>query len=205
MADVHDDRTPDAGNLGFADPVRDAQRVFRGVLTALSRPGLAVALSEVPGTPGSLPPALAAVALTLADYETPIWLDPVLAGEDSVRAFLTFHTGAPITAMASAAALAFCGSADRLPPLSDFAQGSLEYPDRSTTIVVFVEQFNGGRPMTLEGPGIDGRVSIKLGAMPDGFEQYLKDNRTLFPRGVDLILVSGDRIVGLPRSVRVVE
>jgi len=35
--------------------------------------------------------------------------------------------------------------------------------------------------------------------------QRLRDNRELFPRGVDLVFVAGHTIAALPRSVRVVE
>ena len=64
-------------SAGFAEPVPAAQRVFRGVLDALSRPGTLVRLDSTAdfGAKG-------AIALTLLDYETPEWL-----GENPEPAF----------------------------------------------------------------------------------------------------------------------
>ena len=44
---------------GFADPVLDAQRVFRAVMEALARPGSLQPLSDLPDVPAPLTPELA--------------------------------------------------------------------------------------------------------------------------------------------------
>src|SRR5690606_9187527 len=96
-----------APSAGFADPVRDAQGCFRAIMNALARPGTLQRID--PGAlepPAPLTPTAAAVALTLFDYDTPIWLDPSLARSAAVAAFLRFHTGAPIVADALEAAFA---------------------------------------------------------------------------------------------------
>ena len=61
---------------GFADAVREAQAVFRTVMMALARPGTIGRIEARLTPPAPLTPELAAVALTLADHETPVWLDP---------------------------------------------------------------------------------------------------------------------------------
>ena len=38
----------------------------------------------------------AAIALTLFDHDTPIWLDPPMSGTPDVTKWLKFHTGAPV-------------------------------------------------------------------------------------------------------------
>ena len=80
---------------GLADPVLDAQRIFRGVLDAMAHPGRIVFLPPPPEPPAPLVPATAAIALTLLDYETPIWLDH-RARTEEVIAYLRFHCGAPL-------------------------------------------------------------------------------------------------------------
>ena len=65
---------------GFADPVHDAQRSFRAVLDAMSRPGRIAQITGVTA-PGPLGAAAGAVLLTLVDHETRLWLDPDAAAE----------------------------------------------------------------------------------------------------------------------------
>ena len=71
---------------GFADPVIESQGVFRAVMDALARPGTPMPLSAALAPPAPLTPGLAAVALTLADHEAPLWLDPPLAEAPAVAA-----------------------------------------------------------------------------------------------------------------------
>ncbi|MEJ1938933.1 phosphonate C-P lyase system protein PhnH, partial [Nostoc sp. NIES-2111] len=120
---------------GFASPVHDAQAAFRSVMMAMARPGTVRRIESVPGTPPALEPAAAAVALALCDFETPVWLDPALAGDEAVTSFLAFHTGAPLTASMAAAHFAFLPRGADVPEFTAFAQGELAYPDRSATLV----------------------------------------------------------------------
>src|SRR5579862_8822328 len=127
---------------GFADPVIDAQSVFRTVMSALARPGTVAELArQAPDPPPPLTAGLAAVALALCDHETPIWLDPRLAAAAPVAHYLKFQTGAPLIDDPAEAAFAFAVDINDLPPLAAFAQGSDEFPDRSTTLVLAVRTF----------------------------------------------------------------
>lgn len=187
---------------GFADPVFESQSVFRGVLAALSRPGRAVACVASVTAPAPLMPAVAAVVATLADNTSPVWLDAALS-EGAAPAWVGFHTGAPIVPDPEAAAFALIGDPLAMPDLSTFALGTAEYPDRSATLIVQVESLEGGGRLVLKGPGIEDRAHVAPHPLPAGFVARMRANRALFPRGVDLILVAGDRILGLPRSTRV--
>ena len=88
-------------------------------------------------------------------------------------------------------------------PFDAFALGSLEYPDRSTTLVVQVESLDQGNGVVLSGPGIPGTRLFAAAPLPARFRTQLIANREMFPRGVDLVLVSETAVVALPRSVRV--
>jgi alpha-D-ribose 1-methylphosphonate 5-triphosphate synthase subunit PhnH len=185
----------------FDDPALASQAVFRTVMEALARPGLPRPLASKLATPPPLRATAAAVALTLLDYETPFWLDHGLAAAGEVAAWLKFHTGAPQTAESAQAAFAFVSGA---PPSFDvFSPGSLEYPDRSTTLVVQVESFDQGEELVLSGPGIAGTRRFSAQPLPADIRARLIANREMFPRGVDLILVSETAVAALPRSVRV--
>ena len=81
----------------FAEPVLESQSAFRAVMKAMSRPGVAQELHQDLPPPAPLSAGAATIALTLFDYETPVWLDAALAEAEDVARWLRFHTGAPIT------------------------------------------------------------------------------------------------------------
>ncbi|HEV3373434.1 MAG TPA: phosphonate C-P lyase system protein PhnH [Xanthobacteraceae bacterium] len=187
----------------FDDPALASQAVFRTVMEATARPGLPRPLASKLAPPPPLRASAAAVALTLLDYETPFWLDQGLAAAGEVAAWLKFHTGAPQTTDSAQAAFAFVCDSAAMPPFETFALGSLEYPDHSTMLVVQVEKFDEGDELVLSGPGIPGTRLFSAAPLPARFRTQLIANREMFPRGVDLILVSETAVAALPRSVRV--
>lgn len=187
---------------GFRSPVFDAQSVFRIVMDAMARPGSRRRVAALTAPPAPMSHLAGAVALALCDHDTPVWLDRRLA-TPLVREWLGFHSGAAVTPIATEAHFAFSAFADALPALESFAQGSHEYPDRSTTIVLQVDSFDSGPSLTLVGPGIERTASIAPSPMPRHFIAQWRQNHERFPRGVDLILVSRDEIVCLPRTTRV--
>jgi alpha-D-ribose 1-methylphosphonate 5-triphosphate synthase subunit PhnH len=187
---------------GFADPPREAQRAFRAVMTALARPTTVQRLETALRPPAPLTPELAAIALTLADHEAPLWLDPRLAAEPAVSAFLRFHTGAAILAEPEAAAFALIVDPEAMPRFEAFAIGSEEYPDRSTTLILAVESLDGGDRLAFEGPGLAVRGTIAPRPVPRDLRDRLLGNRALFPRGVDLVFAAPGRVAALPRSAR---
>ena len=78
----------------------------------------------------------AAIALTLFDHDTPVWLDRTMTATADVAKWLKFHTSAPVTPDTLASSFALIGDVQALPSLDRFALGSNEYPDRSTTLIV---------------------------------------------------------------------
>jgi len=187
---------------GFAEPVLAAQATFRAVMDAMARPGAVCRLGGI-DAPAPLSPVAAAIALTLVDYETPCWLDAPLAASPEVARFISFHTGARLTADLAEAAFAFVAAPAVMPPFAMFAQGSAEYPDRSTTLVLQVAHLAEGEGMMLRGPGIAGARRLAASPLPADFLARLADNRAQFPRGVDILLAANDGVAGLPRSLHV--
>jgi alpha-D-ribose 1-methylphosphonate 5-triphosphate synthase subunit PhnH len=188
---------------GFGSPVHDAQAAFRSVMMAMARPGTVRRIEAVPGTPDALEPAAAAIALALCDFETPVWLDPALAADDAVTSFLAFHTGAPVTATLEAAHFAFLPRGAELPDFTSFAQGDLSYPDRGATLVIAVQDFDETAGWSIAGPGIAGAARFRAWPLPADMPHRLAANHALFPRGVDLLFVAGNRLAALPRSTMV--
>ena len=185
---------------GFADPVLDSQRTFRAVLEAFAHPGRIVELAG-PAVP-PLGAAATAVALTLLDFETPVWLDGKATTEDVVE-YLRFHCGAAIVAAPADARFAIVADPDALPPLAAFAAGSDERPDQSATLIVQVRTFSGGRGLRLTGPGIREASRLDVDGTPAWLWPAWTANAEMFPRGIDVILCAGDRAAALPRTTRV--
>ncbi len=183
----------DALSGGFAEGPLQSARAFRAVLEAMARPG------TIHRVAGAVPPAPLSVAagvvlLTLADPTTRLHL----AGRADcrpLRDWIAFHIGAPLVP-ADEADLAV-GSWDDLQPVSRFRIGAPDYPDRSATLIVEVDRLVNHGP-ALAGPGIELVTWLNL---PE--TAAFRANRALFPLGFDTILVSGDRLAGLPRSTRV--
>jgi alpha-D-ribose 1-methylphosphonate 5-triphosphate synthase subunit PhnH len=187
----------------FSDPVMAAQATFRTVLDATARPGTIVRVNEPLAAPAPLAVGAAAIALALCDHDTPVWLDAPLRDATAVGEWLRFHTAARMTEPPASAAFAFVADPSALPPLDGFNLGTLEYPDRSTTIVIQVASFDQGARFIFTGPGIAQARTIRVASLPADVPTRLAANRRLFPRGVDLLLVSGSDIMALPRTTRV--
>ncbi|MDP1583248.1 MAG: phosphonate C-P lyase system protein PhnH [Bradyrhizobium sp.] len=187
---------------GFADKVLSAQATFRSVMDAMARPGSVQRVTAGSGVPGAMMRGAAAIALTLFDHDTPVWLDPLMSGTPDVGKWLKFHTGAPVIADSSICSFALVGDARALPALDRFALGSNEYPDRSTTVILQVESLTQGTAFELRGPGIDGTAVLRATLQPADLFDRLAVNASLFPRGIDLVLVADDAVVAIPRTTR---
>jgi alpha-D-ribose 1-methylphosphonate 5-triphosphate synthase subunit PhnH len=187
---------------GFADKVLSAQSTFRSVMDAMARPGSVQQIGVATGAPSPLMRGAAAIALTLFDHDTPVWLDPAMSETSDVTKWLKFHTGAPVIADSSICSFALIGDPEALPALDRFACGSNEYPDRSTTLILQVESLTEGSRFELRGPGIDGTAVLQATIEPADLFERLGINAALFPRGIDIVLVAGDAIVAIPRTTR---
>ncbi|MGX4769016.1 phosphonate C-P lyase system protein PhnH [Bradyrhizobium guangdongense] len=189
---------------GFADKVLSAQSTFRSVMDAMARPGSVQRIVPMAGTAGPMMRGTAAIALTLFDHDTPLWLDPRMSESSDVLKWLKFHTGAPVVQDTSVASFALISDGGALPSLERFALGTNEYPDRSTTLIIQVDNLDSGRSFELRGPGIDGVATLHASIKPFDLFERLRINEALFPRGIDLVLVAGDAVVAIPRTTRIV-
>ena len=190
---------------GFSDPVMDGQAVFRRTMDALAQPGTLQGLALTLDPPAPLTPELAAIALTLADHEAPLWLDAALRSSRDVVDYLRFHTGAAIVSDAKDAAFALICDPAAMPNLDAFSLGIQEYPDRSTTIIIALASLEVGQKFALSGPGIAETNHLAAAPLPADFFEQWRGNRSLFPCGVDLILTAPGRIAALPRSTIITE
>ena len=189
---------------GFADKVLSAQSTFRSVMNAMARPGSVQRIVAGTAAPAPMMRGTAAIALTLFDHDTPVWLDPRMAETSDVAKWLKFHASAPVVQDSSICSFALIGDAGSLPDLERFSLGTSEYPDRSTTMILQVESLMQGGSVQLRGPGIDGPAIFQAAIQPPDLFARLAINEVLFPRGIDVVLVADDVIVAIPRTTRLV-
>lgn len=199
--------SPPAGAIpvepGFADPVLDAQACFRTLLSALARPGRIEPLTVLPPTPPPLLPATAALALSLFDLETPVWLD---RPTDAAAQYLRFHCGCPLVPSHTAAAFAVV-TAPETAPTEGYPIGTPEYPDRACTVILQVTALSPDGPgaRRLAGPGIADSVGLAATGLPEAWWRALAAQRPLFPQGIDAILTTRAALACLPRSTELRE
>lgn len=183
----------------FADPVLDAQATFRALLDAMARPGRVLPAGRGLLPPPPLTPALAAVALTLCDPDTPVWTD----APEAPRAWLAFHAGCPFAA--DAARASFVLPLGTPPALESLDAGTDEEPHLSATLILPVAALAEGSGWRLSGPGIAAEARLSVLGAPAGFAADLAAQRRRFPRGVDVILCAPQAFACLPRSISLAE
>lgn len=188
---------------GFATPVFNAQTVFRAIMNALAMPGSTARFDDLSDPPEPLISTVGSIAATLFDHDTRIWLEPALARNEDVTGWLTFNTSAPFTQQSMDAHFAIVSDSTALPSLESFSQGTQEYPDRSTTLILQIGSLAGGQPLTLTGPGIKTQQEIAPLGLPGHFLEQWKANRDRFPRGIDVLLAAPEGVIGLPRTVNI--
>lgn len=186
---------------GFADPVIDAQRVFRSLLAAMSAPGRIESLSQAVPDLAPLNRGAMALALAILDADTPTWID---RRGPAIDAHLRFHTGCPLVTDRTAAAFALVTEPVSLKGFEGFRLGTPEYPDRSATLILQVERLHADG-VTLRGPGIETLRRLGAAPLPDDFWNWARRNNALYPLGVDLIFVTADSLAAVPRSTAIEE
>lgn len=178
---------------GFENAPHASANAFRTALDVMARPGK---IAEIIGgtAPAPMSSAAGTLLLTLCDPETPVWLAPSLSGSD-ITDWLRFHTGAPVVEDRGDAMFAIGAWAELL-PITDFAIGTPEYPDRSATLIVEMETLE---PIgaTLRGPGIKTTAALGVPALTE-----FQNNAVLFPLGLDFFFTAGTQIAALPRTTK---
>ena len=187
---------------GFLDPVHEAQSVFRSTLDAMSRPGRIIDVATQVTAPAPLSAVAGAVALTLVDNDTPVWLDTVLRTA-AVEDYLQFHTGCPITSDPGEAEFGLIADLAHMPDFDDFGFDETEYPDRSVTLILQVDAMQSRSGVHFSSPGIECEHVIGIDPLDDEFWRTVQRNNARFPLGIDFIFTSDEAVAVCPRSTAV--
>lgn len=177
-------------SLFSAVPVPDAfetrtNATFEALMWALARPGT---VQDLPG------PGMAGIAEALLDRECRVYCDdPALA--DRIASFGAAQVALPL---ADHCFLSLDKGLDRLAQL---AVGSVLYPDAGATLIAEA-RIGTGQRLRLTGPGIETVAEIALDGIAPGF-WALRARLCRYPAGVDLFLICGAQVIGLPRSTMI--
>jgi alpha-D-ribose 1-methylphosphonate 5-triphosphate synthase subunit PhnH len=200
---------------GFRDATHGAQRTFRVLLDAMSRPGRVIALPDE-AINGIEPPVsadsarrmsvgVAAVMLTLLDAETSVRIVGSMAGA-AASAYLRFHTGVGAAGLDEPATFTVAHASDAHAALwTQLDAGTDEAPQDGVTLVLQVDELGprGDTGLHLRGPGIEAMQALSVSGTSSDFWSWRIRQQALLPRGVDIVLVCGTRIAAIPRTTRI--
>ena len=197
---------------GLPEPINTSQVIFRRTLKAMSEPGTIVDIEQSHGV-ANLSPAMYALALSLLDQQTTLYLSAALKNE-SVCKNLQFHTDVPLVNDPQSAMFVIA-NADEITELSYFNKGTDESPEMSCSLVLQVEyltnttaQFmntdnENSTLLKLEGPGIQAEKYIRIAKLSTPLLDYLTQRPDAFPKGLDFYFVSNKQLLCLPRTTKV--
>jgi alpha-D-ribose 1-methylphosphonate 5-triphosphate synthase subunit PhnH len=188
------------------DEIHDAQRHFRAVLDAMSRPGRICRLHSVALTcPPGLHAGSACVAFALFNADVTFHLAGYSEGAET---YLRANSHSRPAIAEKADYLFLHGQGDAA-PLQVAAVGTPSYPETGATAIIQVGRIGkssgtGGLALSLTGPGIEHRETAFVTDLSPALLEALKARNTEFPLGIDAILISHDDcVLCLPRTTRV--
>lgn len=180
------------------DVVHDSRTTFLACMRALCSPGTPVVLSRVPGLSGH-PELDRAAAVLLALLDRGLGLG--VSGDDAV------HRVAATACTLTGASAADVGAADWVvvhgpaaTAISQARRGTRRAPEDGATLVIATA--GEARPLTLSGPGLLEATTCFIPLDAVALHALTAANSTP-PTGVDLLIVTPECLIGLPRSVSV--
>lgn len=186
------------------DQVHSGQLVFRRVLDAMARPGLAQDIREVYPSLDmvrDLDRGGLALALCLLDAETSFsWMGP---SKDSAQSLLS-RLCSCAAVDADKAAFIFCEGQDQLPEALALAKcGELESPQLGATIIALALGLGSGPSYLASGPGIRETLELRLGPNSESWLSLREGRNAEFPLGLDMLLLDASgSLIALPRTTR---
>ena len=165
-------------------------QTFTALMRALSYPG------RIFGLPAGGLGAFGAIADALVDLETSYYTNHA-----ELRSMLARTGGCPLAV--ELAMYQFYPRLDQMAArlLADAPVGTYSYPDESATLVIGCT-LSAGRALRLTGPGIAAVSHLWVDGIPESL-WALREQVCRYPLGWDLLLISDDQVVGLPRTTRI--
>ena len=187
----------------FDDEIHNSQDCFREILKAMSEPGTKVKLNYIKGF-GKAAAASTQILLTLSDNMTSIWFSEYFKKDTDLTNNISFYTNSKIVNNSKYSTFALIDGSEEqyFEGTLPFSVGSLEYPDKNTTVIVEVSSFSHGESYFLKGPGIQSTKPLTISGIPKSLIYYLinRKNEDIFPMGIDFIFVCDEEVIAIPRT-----
>lgn len=187
------------------DMVHDAQKVFRELLDALSNPGqkknIGSLAEKFPRPTG----ALAAVGCTLLDQEEKMYVEKNAELAELLRA-LTFACPDSLQEADYLFLSSELNYASVKEIMKNAKKGTYADPHTGATLIFFCQSLYGTEEMTLEGPGINGTLTLPASLYLKNLLKIRQELETEYPLGLDFYCVTEEgELMGFPRLVKLLE
>lgn len=187
------------------DFVHDGQKVFRELLSAVANPGTIRDISTQVKKFNGVYAALTALGCTLLDNEEIMYVEknPALAAELHDLTLCREGSLEQADYIFLSSEMNY-GSLEEI--MRNVKKGTYADPQESATIIILCNQMKGDVPMTLFGPGIKDKLTVKV-------QQYIKTILSIrqsleieYPLGIDLVFATAEgELMGIPRLCRISE
>ncbi|MEY4529463.1 MAG: phosphonate lyase system protein PhnH [Deinococcota bacterium] len=161
---------------------------FERLMWAFSYPGRVQELKLKPSETGFM-----AIAEALLDLENSAWTNK-LELEQKIRA-----TGAKIKSLEQAQYV-FCTEFPTLDLLRVIRRGTPLEPETSATLIL-AAKLETGQNVRLSGAGIQGSLEAQIDVPLEFWA--MRDEVLAYPIGWDVLIVDGNKVLGLPRTTRI--
>lgn len=185
------------------DTIFDAQRHFRVLLDAMSRPGKISKLNDTDiHPPIGLNKASALIGFALLNADVKFWVDPAL---NEIIEYIKLNTASD-WAVSSEADFIFGSKTNDLTAVFEAKTGSLLYPEAAATVIFQIHllgenKFPESMDISLKGPGVKEKNTFFASGLSEQLLEMVQLKNIEFPLGIDLILVDHyNQFVCIPRS-----
>jgi alpha-D-ribose 1-methylphosphonate 5-triphosphate synthase subunit PhnH len=179
----------------------ETQALFRAVMNAMAAPG-SLLMAPSP-EPRNAMPLILKICDTLIDNEVTFSVLGEKVDETFIDTVAMITNAAYVDAARADFVIIPTRSSDRA--LVNISRGTLEYPEKSATVIWQVEDLTipGGASVTLSGPGIESSVACTLDGLSREDLALIREINHEYPLGIDLIFCDDRHIVALPRTTRI--
>lgn len=183
--------------------VFDAQTHFRIILDSMARPGKVNNIGEIKiQSPEKLNTTSALVGFALLNSDVTFYTNN---NSSEISEYFIVNTNSKFATIEHAD-FVFINGTDDGQILLETNAGVLEYPEKSATVIIDVDNIydvpkDQTHEIILQGPGVDGEKRVYVRNISASILESMKEQNSEYPLGIDVILTDREgNIMCIPRS-----